>query len=171
MIRFDPSLGSYYEAITSLISYLRQRMRVSEGHTRGFRRKIVTILSSKTLRFTDKIELLFTGLQYVKFIPLLALIIIDCSMILLSIPAGLFYLTSNNSLIKLSLLVQAANLFATIGITFMSIPLCFNIRNYNSKDVLYFLFLTLLTVPFLVFGSIRGMIRNEGIFYRTKRNP
>src|SRR5215211_2819074 len=138
MIRFDPSLGSYYEAITSLISYLRQRMRVSEGHTRGFRRKIVTILSSKTLRFTDKIELLFTGLQYVKFIPLLA---------------------------------QAANLFATIGITFMSIPLCFNIRNYNSKDVLYFLFLTLLTVPFLVFGSIRGMIRNEGIFYRTKRNP
>jgi cellulose synthase/poly-beta-1,6-N-acetylglucosamine synthase-like glycosyltransferase len=171
MIRFDPSLGSYYEAITSLISYLRQRMRVSEGHTRGFRRKIVTILSSKTLRFTDKIELLFTGLQYVKFIPLLALIIIDCSMILLSIPAGLFYLTSNSSLIKLSLLVQAANLFATIGITFMSIPLCFNIRNYNSKDVLYFLFLTLLTVPFLVFGSIRGMIRNEGIFYRTKRNP
>ena len=170
IIMFDPSLVSYYEGITSLISYLRQRIRVSEGHTRGFRRKLVTILSRKTLHFTNKTELLFTGLQYVKFIPLLALIIIDCSMILLSIPTGLFYITINNDLVKLSLLVQAANLFATIGIIFISIPLCRNIRNYNTKDALYFIFLTLLMVPFLVFGSLRGMIRNEGIFYRTKRN-
>jgi hypothetical protein len=170
IIMFDPSLVSYYEGITSLISYLRQRMRVSEGHTRGFRRKLVTILSRKTLHFTNKTELLFTGLQYVKFIPLLALIIIDCSMILLSTPAGLFYMISNNDLVKLSLLVQAANLFANIGIIFISIPLCRNIRNYNTKDALYFIFLTLLTVPFLVFGSLRGIIRNEGIFYRTKRN-
>jgi hypothetical protein len=127
-------------------------------------------LSRKTLHFTNKTELLFTGLQYVKFIPLLALIIIDCSMILLSTPAGLFYMISNNDLVKLSLLVQAANLFANIGIIFISIPLCRNIRNYNTKDALYFIFLTLLTVPFLVFGSLRGIIRNEGIFYRTKRN-
>jgi cellulose synthase/poly-beta-1,6-N-acetylglucosamine synthase-like glycosyltransferase len=170
IIMFDPSLVSYYEGITSLISYLRQRIRVSEGHTRGFRRKLVAILSRKTLHLTNKTELLFTGLQYVKFIPLLALIIIDCSMILLSIPTGLFYITTNNDLVKLSLLVQAANLFATIGIIFISIPLCRNIRNYNTKDALYFIFLTLLMVPFLVFGSLRGMIRNEGIFYRTKRN-
>jgi cellulose synthase/poly-beta-1,6-N-acetylglucosamine synthase-like glycosyltransferase len=171
IVVFDPSLISYNEVITSLTSYLRQRMRVSEGHTRGFRRKLVTILLSKTLHFTNKIELFFTGLQYVKFIPLLALIIIDSSTILLSTPIGLFYMISNNDLVKLSLLVQAANLFTAIGIIRMSMPICLNIRKYNTKDALYFLFLTLLTVPFLVFGSLRGIIRNEGIFYRTKRNP
>jgi cellulose synthase/poly-beta-1,6-N-acetylglucosamine synthase-like glycosyltransferase len=170
IIRFDPSLVSYYEPITSIISYLRQRMRVSEGHTRGFRRKIMTILSSKTIRFTDKIELLFTGLQYVKFIPLLGIIVIDFYMILLSTHTSLFYTINNNGLVKLSLLVQAANLFTAIGITCMSIPICRSIRNYNTKDALYFLFLSLLTVPFVIFGSLRGIIRNEGIFYRTKRN-
>jgi hypothetical protein len=144
-------------------------MRVSEGHTRGFRRRFVTILSSNTLPFIDKIELLFLGLHYIKFIPLLALIIIDSSTVLMSMPINLFYITSDH-LVKLSLLIQAANLFITIEIICMSIPLCLNTRNYDAKDILYLLFLNLLTVPFLVLGCLRGMIKNKGIFYRTKRN-
>jgi hypothetical protein len=144
-------------------------MRVSEGHTRGFRRRFVMILSSNTLPFIDKIELLFLGLHYVKFIPLFALIIIDSSMLLMSIPINLFDIISHN-LVKLSLLVQAANLFATIVIIYMSISLCLNTRNYNAKDVLYLLFLNLLTMPFLALGSLRGTIKNKGIFYKTKRN-
>jgi cellulose synthase/poly-beta-1,6-N-acetylglucosamine synthase-like glycosyltransferase len=170
IIRFDPSLVSYYDPITSLISYLRQRMRVSEGHTRGFRRKFVRILSSKMLYFTDKIELLFTGLQYAKFISLFGIIVIDLFMILLNTQTGLLYMIGNNDLLKLTLLVQAANLFTAIGIACMSMHICHNIRNYNTKDILYFLFLTLLTIPFVMFGSIRGLVTNEGIFYRTERN-
>ena len=166
---FNSSLISYNEVTTNLTSYLRQRMRVSEGHTRGFRRRFVMILSSNTLPFIDKIELLFLGLHYVKFIPLLALIIIDSSMLLMSIPINLFDIISHN-LVKLSLLVQAANLFATIVIIYMSISLCLNTRNYNAKDVLYLLFLNLLTMPFLALGSLRGTIKNKGIFYKTKRN-
>lgn len=166
---FNSSLISYSEVTTNLTSYLRQRMRVSEGHTRGFRRRFVTILSSNTLPFVDKIELLFLGLHYIKFIPLLALIIIDSSTVLMSMPINLFYITSDH-LVKLSLLIQAANLFITIEIICMSIPLCLNTRNYDAKDILYLLFLNLLTVPFLVLGCLRGMIKNKGIFYRTKRN-
>jgi cellulose synthase/poly-beta-1,6-N-acetylglucosamine synthase-like glycosyltransferase len=169
VIIFNSSLISYSEVTTNLTSYLRQRMRVSEGHTRGFRRRFVTILSSNTLPFIDKIELLFLGLHYIKFIPLLALIIIDSSTVLMSMPINLFYITSDH-LVKLSLLIQAANLFITIEIICMSIPLCLNTRNYDAKDILYLLFLNLLTVPFLVLGCLRGMIKNKGIFYRTKRN-
>jgi hypothetical protein len=77
---------------------------------------------------------------------------------------------STNDLVKLSIFVQTTNLFTAVGITFMSMPLCRDVRNYNKKDVLYFLFLTLITTPFIVFGSLRGIIRNEGTFYKTKRN-
>ena len=98
------------------------------------------------------------------------IILIDFFMVLLNTHTGLLYMIGNDDLVKLTLLVQAANLFTPVGIICMSMRLCHNIRNYNTKDVLYFLLLTLLTIPFVMFGSIRGILRNEGIFYRPERN-
>lgn len=46
-IFFNPLLTSYCETTTKFRAYFRQSIRVSEGHTRGFRRKFLTILTSK----------------------------------------------------------------------------------------------------------------------------
>src|SRR5919112_6111113 len=56
-IIFNQELVSYCEATTDLAAYFRQRMRVSEGHTRGFRRRINCIAESKLLSLVDKMEL------------------------------------------------------------------------------------------------------------------
>jgi cellulose synthase/poly-beta-1,6-N-acetylglucosamine synthase-like glycosyltransferase len=62
-IHYDPALISYSSIITKFRAYFRQRSRVSEGHTRGFRKNIANILTSN-IRIRDKVEFLFVGLQY-----------------------------------------------------------------------------------------------------------
>ena len=101
---FDPLLVSYCEASTELEPYFRQRMRVSEGHTRAFRRNLIKILTSK-IRLIDKIEFFFIGGQYAKFIPLFALIIMDCTILMSS---GIDFIRNNN-LLNLTLFIQIAN--------------------------------------------------------------
>jgi cellulose synthase/poly-beta-1,6-N-acetylglucosamine synthase-like glycosyltransferase len=76
LISFDLSLISYSEVTTRFTSYFRQRARVSEGHTRGLKKNLLKLLSSELPRL-HKIEILFTGLHYVKFIFLVALILFD----------------------------------------------------------------------------------------------
>src|SRR5215208_2899115 len=117
-ILFDPLLVSYCEAPIKLASYFRQRMRVSEGHTRAFRTNLIKILSSK-MGFINKMEFFIIGIQYTKFMPLLALIIIE---------------------------------------------------KYNIRDSFYLLLLNLFTMPAFVIGSLRGLFRKDGIFYKTERN-
>ena len=162
---FDPLLVSYCEASTKLGPYLRQRMRVSEGHTRAFRKNLIKILTSK-IAFTDKIEFFFIGGQYAKFILLFALIIIDC---LILISSGTEFIINNN-IMNLTLIIQIANLLVIIGTSLLAIPLCSYIRNYDVKDSLYLLLLNLCTMPAFVLGSLRGFFRKEGIFYKTERN-
>jgi cellulose synthase/poly-beta-1,6-N-acetylglucosamine synthase-like glycosyltransferase len=165
-IIFDPLLVSYCEASTKLGPYFRQRMRVSEGHTRAFRRNITKILTSK-VTFVDKIEFFFIGGQYAKFIPLLALMIIDCTILI----GNRIDFIMNNNLMKLTLIIQLANLLAIIGTSLLAISLCSYIRNYSIRDVLYLILLNICTMPAFVIGSLRGFFRNEGgPFYKMKRN-
>jgi cellulose synthase/poly-beta-1,6-N-acetylglucosamine synthase-like glycosyltransferase len=162
---FDPLLVSYCEASTELEPYFRQRMRVSEGHTRAFRRNLIKILTSK-IRLIDKIEFFFIGGQYAKFIPLFALIIMDCTILMSS---GIEFIRNNN-LLNLTLFIQIANILAIIGTSLLAMPLCSHIRNYDMKDSLSLLFLNLCTMPAFVIGSLRGFFRKEGTFYKTERN-
>ena len=162
---FDPLLISYCEASTKLGSYFRQRMRVSEGHTRAFKRNLTKIMTSKIM-FIDKLEFFFIGAQYSKFIPLLALIILDYILII----SNEIDFIMKNDLMKITYLVQIANLLANIGTSLLAIPLCRNIKNYNIVDIFYLLLLNLCTIPAFVIGSLRGVFRREGIFYKTERN-
>jgi cellulose synthase/poly-beta-1,6-N-acetylglucosamine synthase-like glycosyltransferase len=166
VITFDPLLVSSTEVTTRLIPYLRQRMRVSEGNTRGLRTNIVNILSRK-MPWAHKIEILLTGLSYAKFIGVLALILIDFTILLV---ARTDFILSND-IIKVSFITQAANLFTALAGIFMSIPICRKVRNYNMTDVLALLLLNICTIPAFVIGSFRGMIRKDGVFYRTARIP
>jgi cellulose synthase/poly-beta-1,6-N-acetylglucosamine synthase-like glycosyltransferase len=162
---FDPLLVSYCEASTKLEPYFRQRMRVSECHTRAFRRNLIRILISK-IRLIDKIEFFFIGGQYAKFIPLFALIIMDCAILMIR---GIEFII-DNYLMNLTLIIQIANLLAIIGTSLLAMPLCSYIRNYDMKDSLYLLLLNLCTMPAYVIGSLRGFFRKEGTSYKTERN-
>ena len=162
---FDPLLVSYCEAPTKLASYFRQRMRVSEGHTRAFRTNLIKILTSK-MALINKMEFFIIGIQYTKFIPLLALIIIDFTIL---ISNGIDFIINNN-LMKITLIIQIANLLTIIGTSLLAIPLCSNIEKYNIRDSFYLLLLNLFTMPAFVIGSLRGLFRKDGIFYKTERN-
>jgi cellulose synthase/poly-beta-1,6-N-acetylglucosamine synthase-like glycosyltransferase len=54
-VLYDPALMSYSSTITKFRAYFRQRMRVSEGHTRGFRKNIINILTCN-IRVKDKLS-------------------------------------------------------------------------------------------------------------------
>jgi hypothetical protein len=166
---FEPSLISFNEAATGLGTYFRQRIRVSEGHTRGFRRRIWTILTSK-IPTIYKVEFFFTGLHYAKSISILALILFDISLLILLLLRNDSNLLANNSFIFSSLSMQAVSLTFAIITNIISISVLKQIEKYSMKHVLYVLTLNLFTVPALALGSILGLIRNRGYFYRTRRN-
>jgi cellulose synthase/poly-beta-1,6-N-acetylglucosamine synthase-like glycosyltransferase len=164
-VLYDPSLISYSSTITKFRAYFRQRMRVSEGHTRGFRKNVSNILTSK-IRLRDKVEFFLMGLQYSKFIAVVTLIIIDFTLLASN---GIDFVTSGN-LVKISLLFQAIILLMAIGISLIQLDVCSTIRSYNVRDALYLIFLSSCTIPAFVIGSFNGFFRNKGIFYRTERN-
>jgi cellulose synthase/poly-beta-1,6-N-acetylglucosamine synthase-like glycosyltransferase len=169
-IIFDRELVSFCEASNDLLAYFRQRMRVSEGHTRGLRRKIRCIIQSKTLSPFEKLELFLNGLQYAKFIFVLGIGILDILLILM------FLLGSYNNnqelmnLFGISLSLQAANLSISIARIMWAAKICRPVRRYDIKDALSLLALYVITTPAFVVGSLRGFFRNKGTFYKTSRN-
>ncbi len=164
-VLYDPALISYTSTITKFRAYFKQRMRVSEGHTRGFRKNISNILTNKK-RLRDKIEFFSMGLQYSKFIAIAILIIIDLILLLAN---GMDFAISNN-LMTISLSVQAAIFSMAIGVSFIALDFCTAMRSYNVRHVLYLLFLDSCTIPAFVIGSLYGFFRDKGIFYRTERD-
>ena len=170
-IVFDKGLVSFCEASTDLLAYFRQRMRVSEGHTRGLRRKIRCIIQSKMLSHFEKLELFLNGLQYAKFIFVLGIGILDILLILMFLLGS--YNNNNQELMNLfgiSLSLQAANLAISIVRIVWAAKICRPIRRYDIKDALSLLALYVITTPAFVVGSLRGFFRNKGTFYKTSRN-
>jgi hypothetical protein len=168
-IIFDKELVSYCEATTDLAAYFRQRMRVSEGHTRGLRKGIRRIAGSKMLSLVDKVELLLNGLQYAKFVPVLGIVIINIILVLMFLSGGY----SNQELMNMfgvSLSLQAANLAAALVRIILAVKICQPVRTYDIKDVLSLLALIMITTPAFVIGSLRGVFEDNGTFYRTRRN-
>ena len=145
-------------------------MRVSEGHTRGLRRRIRGIIQSKMLSHFEKLELFLNGLQYAKFIFVLGIGILDILLILM------FLLGSYNNnqelmnLFGISLSLQAANLAISIACIMWAAKICRPVRRYDIKDALSLLALYVITTPAFVIGSLRGFFRNKGTFYKTSRN-
>ena len=56
-------------------------MRVSEGHTRGFRKRLINTLRNSKLPLFYKIELLLMGLRYAKYILHIIIIIFDIAIV------------------------------------------------------------------------------------------
>lgn len=165
-IVFDPSIISFCESTKRLIPYFKQRMRVSEGHTRGFRKRLKHIINSST-SFVCKLELIFTGLRYIKFIPISLIILID---VFLIIGHGIHILLYNEML-KTIITIQIISVLGYITYNLASIKICKNkIIDYQIKDVFYIATINIFTIAAFAIGSTLGLIRNKGTFHHTERN-
>src|SRR5215213_7682059 len=142
-------LVSYCETATRLRSYLKQRSRISEGHARRLKRRIWDIPKSNIGNVT-KIEFLFTGLQYAKFIPILALIISDSILIL----GNGIDIARYNHFIKFSFWFQISLLGLYFSTNIIALDTCRQVRNYNIRDVLYLFILNLCTLPVYAIGTV-----------------
>jgi cellulose synthase/poly-beta-1,6-N-acetylglucosamine synthase-like glycosyltransferase len=168
-IIFDKELVSYCEATTDLAAYFRQRMRVSEGHTRGLRRGIRRLVRNKMLSLVDKVELILNGLQYARFISVLAIEIINIILILMFL-SGDYSSQQLTNVFALSFSLQAANLAVALARILFSVRICRAVRSYGIKDIAGLLALAAITAPAFVIGSVRGLFEENGTFYRTPRN-
>jgi hypothetical protein len=157
-IAHNPMLVSYCETTTRLRSYLKQRIRISEGHARGFKRHIWDIPKSNIDNVTS------TGLQYAKFIPIPSLMISDSIMILGNGVARY------NHFIKFSFWFQISLLGLSFSTNIIALNTCRQVRNYNIRDVLYLFILNLCALPGYAIGTMRGFLINKRTFYRTERN-
>jgi cellulose synthase/poly-beta-1,6-N-acetylglucosamine synthase-like glycosyltransferase len=169
-IIFNQELVSYCEATTDLAAYFRQRMRVSEGHTRGFRRRIRHIAKSKILSLADKVELFLNGLQYAKFIFVLGIEIVNLILIVMFLSSNYDYSQQLTNVFWISFSLQAANLAVALACIILAAKICRPVRRYDIKDVLSLVALDVITTPAFVIGSLRGFFQAKGTFYRTRRN-
>jgi hypothetical protein len=168
IIAFEPSLVSYTEITKSILTYFKQRMRVSEGHTRGFIIRIIKIIKCDKITLLDKIELFFVGLRYVKYIFIILMISID--FFLLS-EKGLDDILTNN-FIKISLWLQSLSLIIYIIFNLLSLKNEYSIKieKFEIKYIIYLLGVNIFTIPALAIGSLLGFVRTKGNFYNTVRN-
>lgn len=168
MVVFDPHLQCYCEATTKLQSYFRQRMRVSEGHTRAFRKRVMLILQNNRLSLKDKFEITLTGLQYAKFIAIPIIGILDILIMASAFDTHVIF--SNNIVIASSIFTEAASFILAVLAIILGARVCTLVRKYGAKDIIGLLALTLLTMPAFIIGSLQGFLRDQGMFYRTQRN-
>jgi GT2 family glycosyltransferase len=168
IIAFEPSLVSYTEITKSILTYFKQRMRVSEGHTRGFIIRIIKIIKCDKITLLDKIELFFVGLRYVKYIFIILMISID---LFLLNEKGLDGILTNN-FIKISLWLQSLSLIIYIIFNFLSLKNEYRIKieKFEIKYIIYLLGVNIFTIPALAIGSLLGFVRTKGNFYNTIRN-
>jgi cellulose synthase/poly-beta-1,6-N-acetylglucosamine synthase-like glycosyltransferase len=163
-ILFHPSLVSYCEAPSRLYTYFRQRSRISEGHTRGFKKRLSNILRGP-LSIKEKLELFFTGMQYAKFLLILALLVVTCARLFTDdiVPIG------STLLFVTSLVIQAVALSIYVGHNVLSIHMLGS-QNFSYKDILFLVALNVCTFSAFVVGSLRGLLRQNGVFYKTERS-
>ena len=164
-ILFDENLNGLSQSPTSFSSYFKQRLRVSEGHTRGFIKRL-PILVKQINPINTKIEIFLTGFHYLKYILILPLMLLDGATII-SLSSEIYDGLSIAS-ISIQLFCLSAFIIANIG----GMVICNTSRRhkrYNTVFLLSKLLLDICVAPALIFGSLRGILRNKGSFYRTQR--
>lgn len=163
-ICYDPFISADSSPVCKLLEYFKQRKRVSEGHTRSFRKKVLNILRCK-MKLRDKMEFLLLGLQYLRSLAIVSLAAMN--IVLLTSNGSYFVVTDNNT--KVIITIEAALVFVTGVLNILSLGFCEIIRKYGLRDLFGLLLLESLTIPALVVGSVAGFTRSNGRFYRTEK--
>ena len=164
-ILFDENLNGLSQSPTSFSSYFKQRLRVSEGHTRGFIKRLPEVVKQEN-PINAKIEIFLTGFHYLKYVLILSLVLLDVATII-SFSSNIY-----DNLSITSLLIQFFCILTFIIANIGGMIICNSARRskrYNTMFLLSKLLLDICIAPALIFGSLRGMLRNKGSFYRTQR--
>lgn len=161
-ISFYENLNASNQAPTSFSSYFKQRLRVSEGHTRGFIKNIPKLIVQKQ-SIKNKIEIFFTGFRYLQYILILSLLLLDL-ITLLQQGSPTFH-----SYFIMSLAIQCLCLFAVILVNSVGLVICSRSRRYNFTFFISKLLVEITTLPALIIGTLTGIFRKKGVFHRTLR--
>lgn len=161
IIVFDENLVAKSQAPISLSTYFMQRLRVSEGHTRGFIKMVIHLWKSDQA-VKNKIEISFTGLRYLKNLIIPLVLLLDTYTVFMN---GITYSLP----IILLVLIQAFCLASMLGVNITTIPIICRNKHYGLSFLLSKLLLDLCVMPAIITGSIVGFLRRKGTFYRTKR--
>jgi len=161
-ILFDENLNAGSQTPTSFSSYFKQRLRVSEGHTRGFIKMMPRLIKHEQ-PLKNKIEIFLTGLRYLKCIFILSLILLDLVTVII-LGSNIFNIFS-----IISFSIQLFCLFSVIITNALGVIICIRSRQYDLTFLLSKLLLDICTLPALIIGSLLGILRTKGTFYRTQR--
>ena len=161
-ILFEENLNAESQMPTSFSSYFKQRLRVSEGHTRGFIKMIPKLIKHKQ-PLKNKIEIFLTGCLYLRYIIFICLLILDL-VTLIMFNSNIFNIYS-----ILCLSVQLFCLISIIITNVLAVVICNKSRHYDLTFLVSKLFLDICTFPALVIGSLLAVLRKKGTFYRTER--
>ena len=161
-VLFDETLNARNQAPVSLISYFNQRLRVSEGHTRGFIKMIPRLILLKQ-PLKNKIEIFLTGSRYLRYLLILTVILLDF--------IGLSLAGSNrlNIYLIISLAIQFSGIGIFILVNGLGLLICRKSVNYNLTFLMSEVILEICVSPALILGSLLAIFRKKGSFHRTQR--
>jgi hypothetical protein len=92
------------------------------------------------------------------------------SILLSDADTGSHVWTNDILVILSSVSIQSISLLLALASIIFGARVCGMIRKYEIADIASLLILNLLTMPAFVIGSLRGFVRDNGVFYRTQRN-
>jgi cellulose synthase/poly-beta-1,6-N-acetylglucosamine synthase-like glycosyltransferase len=162
VILFLENLNASNQAPSSFISYFKQRLRVSEGHTRGFIKAIPKLIVRKRA-LKDTIEFFFTGFRYLQSILILSVLLLD------SIGITLRGTDTLEFYIILSFIIQILCISTATLVNVLGLNICSRSKQYTFIFLISKLVIEICTLPALVFGSLAGFFRKKGSFHRTLR--
>jgi len=111
----------------------------------------------------NKVEIFLTGFRYLRYIFILSLLLLDVYIaVMLGSKTFNIYLLASFS-------IQLFCLFSFIMATVLGVNICNRSRRYDVTFLLSKLFLDICTLPAMIIGSLLGLIRNKGTFYKTRR--
>jgi cellulose synthase/poly-beta-1,6-N-acetylglucosamine synthase-like glycosyltransferase len=161
-ILFDETLNALNQAPVSFLSYFSQRLRVSEGHTRGFIKKIPRLFLQKR-PLKNKIEIFFTGFRYLRYLLILSVLLLDFSGLFLTGPIKL------NMFFMMSFALQLLCIGIFVLVNGLTLVICRRSFHYTLNFLTSELIVEFFVSPALMIGSLLGIFRKSGSFHRTHR--
>ena len=161
-VLFDETINARNQVPISFGSYFNQRLRVSEGHTRGFIKKIPTLIARKQ-SLKNKVELFFTGCRYLRYLLLASVLILDF--------VGLLIVGSKqlNIYFMLALAIQFLWIAVSLFVKVSGLAICRRTGHYTVKFLISQLVIEFCVSPALILGSLLAIFRNKTSFHRTQR--
>lgn len=158
-ISFDPTLSASGECPSTLRSLARQQMRWAEGHTRIFRKHLLSILRCKFLSLTDKLNFFLFGYSFLNSV---LVTILMATWIMTSIFPSYFLPIP---FVYAGLLFFLASVPSAILASFVALYMEGAKKDFGKIGNAWLL--NMLLTPAMAYASLKGLLKGEGAFNKT----